>query len=173
MDELLAERFMLADAVRRGEMPEAVFRDWLIENTDEEMVQTSVNISHVGWLYGGADYVMSHPIASVSIIDREPYKFDDGVYAWCNWTSGGPETPDRFDQSELPSIWMRYLRGGVGAYYRRDEPFGLTYELDGWHEALTRVMYATQQEAIDDLSRAAVAWARDVALQRMGVHLAC
>lgn len=167
------ERFMLADAVRRGEMPEGVFRDWLIEHTDEDTVNGSITISYLGWLHGGADHVASDPIAYVSFSDREPYEFENGDVAWCNWTSNIVD-PDPADKSELPSTWLRYLRGKVVQY--QDNTLWLFVILRNagkQAEALTYVGYTTRQDAIDDLSRAAVAWARDVALQRMGVHLAC
>jgi len=161
----LPVRFAFADAVRDGEMPLGVFRDWLLDHDESSKCRESFVATVAWWLVDGPYLVADEPIGRVTFEDREPYHYGGYTFAWCNWTQalGGDDDPE--DTSELPPVLLRYLAGPAIA--QNDD------ETSGTFKGLTYFAYTTADLANADLSRAAVAWARDRALQTMGVALVC
>lgn len=88
----------------------------------------------------------NHPVASVTLTDRQPYRqpyrHDSASFSW--WPSGGSAGSHLGYPDRLPEWLFCRLRGRAGA-------------------VVDSVFYDTEVEALRDLSRACVAWGRSLA----------
>lgn len=154
VDELLARRFGMAEAVRWDDMPEDIFRDWVIDHYDMcGVIASHIDTPPDDWMRDGWQAVMRWPVVSVKFVGRKPrFSYETSTWDW--WDV---EFPSTIDADELRPNLTRYFS------LANPERYGLGR---CWE-------FASEEDAYDDLSRAAVRWACDKAAQECGEMMVC
>lgn len=152
IEALFADR---TDAATR-----AAFSDWLEENGENS--RASILRRSVIWGYAMcractmSEFTIDGPLAyilfgdeHVSIIDRRPW--NDGWYTWKHHLAYD-------DTSDVPPVLLRYMSGSIRSCEDGDYICG---------------EYVGVGECCQALNSAGIRWAKDAALQMLGVDMVC